>query len=76
MIYRVTGKCTERIDGTGDFYLRDGSRITGHRVVWTHLRNAICYIYCWTTTTIKKKGEEEKREKSKRRVVEKKVVPL
>ena len=32
MIYRVTGKCTERIDGTGDFYLRDGSRITGRRL--------------------------------------------
>lgn len=54
MIYRVTGKCTERIDGTGDFYLRDGSRITGRRVVWTHLRNT---IYCWATTTTKKERE-------------------
>lgn len=71
MIYRVTGKCTERIDGTGDFYLRDGSRITGRRVVWTHLRNT---IYCWATTTKKEREGgrevtkiEGRREKEERR---------
>ena len=43
----------------GDFYLRDSSRITRRRVVWTHLRNT---IYCRATTIIiiKKKRERER----------------
>ena len=70
----------------GDFYLRDSSRITRRRVVWTHLRNT---IYCRATTIIKKREKKEveknarekntymrerrrkKRERSERKVVNK-----